>query len=376
MGVAHGATSVLAGNSPFPSVAGAGQRPSGLAQPLGGIDFDWCATSHSIDRGDVFPVCCALVMMVSGAPRANAPGRVIYVVGALFTFSRARPSAVPDDKGSVPWQSVLLSRCTASSTGETNARRSRVFTILVVYTKGFAALTTAAHSENRVGSYYDWSSECHFVVARPSVQPDLWAAYLGGARTSYRRFGVERVLEYEQTRDGKSTTLFFAALDQDGQVAGGMRAQGPYLHTDQAHAVTEWAGQVGAATLRAEISDRIPSGVIEMKTGWVSRDAPRRPELTAALARVFVHSMMLLNARYALGTVAAHAVRCWQSTGGVVSTGVTPVAYPDDRYLTAPMWWDREAYADLVAADQLPRLIDESAQLCEIGSPGLAAPTA
>jgi hypothetical protein len=50
--------------------------------------------------------------------------------------------------------------------------------------------------------------------------------------------------------------------------------------------------------------------------------------------------------------------------GWVVSTTVAPVAHPDDRYLTAPMWWDRKTYADLTEADQLPRLIDESAQLC------------
>ena len=107
------------------------------------------------------------------------------------------------------------------------------------------------------------------------------------------------------------------------------------------HALAEWAGRDRAATLRAEISDRIPAGVIEMKTGWVSPDVPRRLELTAALARVFVDAMTRLDVCSALGTVAAYVVRRWQTTGGVVSTTVAPVAHPDDRYLTAPMWWDR-----------------------------------
>jgi hypothetical protein len=235
----------------------------------------------------------------------------------------------------------------------------RGFTLVFMSTNGFTALTSAAHYARRVGNYYDPFSGCHFVIARPSVQPELWSAYLTGARASFRRFGVERVLEYEKTRDGTSTALFFAAIDGDGQVTGGMRAQGPYLHADQAHALVEWAGRDGAAALHTEISERIPAGVIEMKTGWVKHDAPKRPELTAALARVFVHSMTLLNARHALGTVAAHAV--------------APVAYPDDRYLTSPMWWDRETYADLAAADQLPRLIDESAQFCAAGRAGRSA---
>lgn len=330
--------------------------PGALGRFAGRVDFDWCATSHSNFPGRVLPASRTNVMIISFALTAPAPGRLACVVGALFTVSRA-------------WYSAALGN-------EAPVARPRVFTILLVYTKGFSALTSNAHSGNRVGSYYDPSAGCHFLVARPSAQPDLWTAYLEGARTSYRRFGVERVLEYEKTRDGKSTTLFFAAVDHDGQVAGGMRVQGPYLHPDQAHAVAEWAGHDGTETLRAEICERIPSGVIEMKTGWVCRDAPRRVELTAALARVFVHSVTLLDVRYALGTVAAHAVRCWQTTGGVVSRTVTPVAYPDERYLTAPMWWDRETYADLAAADQLPRLIDESAQLCGIGRPELPAPTA
>jgi hypothetical protein len=40
------------------------------------------------------------------------------------------------------------------------------------------------------------------------------------------------------------------------------------------------------------------------------------------------------------------------------------------------MWWDRETFADLAAAEQLPRLIDESAQLCDVDRPGLSAPAA
>src|SRR6478609_7409928 len=82
-----------------------------------------------------------------------------------------------------------------------------------------------------------------------------------------------------ETRAGPSAlALFFVAVDVDGQVAAGARAQGPCLHPNRAHALAEWAGLDGAATLRAESSDRIPAGVIEMKTGWVSPDVPRRLE--------------------------------------------------------------------------------------------------
>src|ERR1700712_5322390 len=117
--------------------------------------------------------------------------------------------------------------------------------------------------------YEDPSSGCSFVVATPAQQPGLWLAYLDGARRSYRKHGVEGVLEYDQVVDGSDTALFFVALDDRGAVVGGMRVQGAYLEVDQAHAIAEWAGREGTDELRSEIAARIADGVIEMKTGWV-----------------------------------------------------------------------------------------------------------
>jgi hypothetical protein len=342
---------------------------------LSGADRTGCGDSDGTrspppgnERAAAVPVI--YLMTINSALGARKSLRPEIEFSTLVTWSSDSHAGEPtaeqtsgDRIGSRMWRSPSFAERAA-------------FMLALMYANGFSALTSNLYYGNRVGSYYDPVSRYDFVIARPSEQPELWMAYLGGARTSYRRFGVERVLEYDRTRDGTSTALFFAAVDGDGQVAGGMRAQGPYLRAGQAHALVEWAGRDGAAALHAEISERIPAGVIEMKTGWVRHDAPRRVELTAALARVFVHSMALLNVRHALGTVAAHAVARWQTTGGVVSSRVAPVGYPDGRYLTSPMWWDRETFADLAAAEQLPRLIDESAQLCDVDRPGLSAPAA
>ena len=218
-------------------------------------------------------------------------------------------------------------------------------------------------SGEMTSEYNDSSSGCRFVVGTPSGQPALWLRYLAGAVDSYRRHGVEAVLEYESVVDGRGTSMFFAALDRTGEVVGGMRVQGPYLFAGEAHAVAEWAGAPGTAELISEIEARLGEGAIEMKTGWVSDIADRRNELTDGLARIFVHALQLSGARYALGTVAQHAQRRWRTTGGVVSPKVEPVAYPDDRYQTVVMWWDRDQVADLAAESQLPRLLDEAAQL-------------
>ncbi len=234
-----------------------------------------------------------------------------------------------------------------------------------MHPESFISLVDHEHSADIVGHYYDPSSECHFIVARPDTQPRLWQSYLDGACTNYRKHGVESVLEYDAIRDGDSTALFVVALEADGSIAGGMRMQGRYSRPEESHAVAEWAGRTGTTELVGEISERLSDGVIEMKNGWVSDHAVHRNELTAALARIFIHSLTLMNVRYVMATVGAHAVKRWQTTGGVVSGNVAAVNYPDDRYRTVLMWWDRQHFADLADADQLPFLLDESAQLAQ-----------
>ena len=214
-----------------------------------------------------------------------------------------------------------------------------------------------------VARYRDLLTGCLFVVAEPAAQPGLWREYLQGAETSYRKHDVESVLEYDSIIDGRQTALFFVALDESGAVVGGMRVQGPYSTPAQAHALTEWAGRPGTDELRQEIASRLAQGVVEMKTGWVQDAHPRRSELTDAMARMFVHALRLMDVRYVLGTVAEHARRRWQSTGGTISENVCAVAYPDDRYRTVPMWWDRETFADTALAHQLPHIVYEAAQL-------------
>ena len=223
--------------------------------------------------------------------------------------------------------------------------------------------TLGARGGRFIGSYEDLTSGCRFVYATPTEQPQIWAEFLLGALESYARYGVESVLEYDKVRDGSTTAMFTAALDRSGRVVGGMRAQGRYVSPVQAHAVAEWAGQPGEALLWGDIEDRLPAGVIEMKSGWVNERTPMRRELTSALARVVPHSMRLLQARYALCTVAEHAVRRWETTGARASSMIPAVAYPDDRYRTVPMWWDAEAVERLSTPEHWVALDTEWAEL-------------
>ncbi len=124
--------------------------------------------------------------------------------------------------------------------------------------------------------------------------------------------------------------------------------------------------------MTAQIAQRLPAGVIEVKAVWVEHHAEHKVALTAALARAFVHAMDLLQVRYALCTAATHAVTRWQTSGGVISAEVPAVAYPDERYRTKLMWWDRSRVGELVSPDQLTALTRESALL--LGNSAAASP--
>jgi hypothetical protein len=223
--------------------------------------------------------------------------------------------------------------------------------------------TLCAPGGRLIGSYRDLKSGCLFVYATPAEQPRLWNEFLRGALASYERYGVQSVLEYDKVRDGSTTAMFIAALDAAGNVVGGMRAQGRYDSPADAHAVSEWAGRPGEALLWGDIEDRLPLGVIEMKSGWVSESTPMRRELTSALARVVLHSMRLMEVDYALCTVAQHAVHRWETTGARVSSMIPAVAYPDDRYRTVPMWWDIKSAESLSAPEHWAVLGAEWADL-------------
>ncbi|WP_395727638.1 hypothetical protein [Nakamurella sp.] len=212
-------------------------------------------------------------------------------------------------------------------------------------------------------SYTITGTPYSIVVARPDAEPQLWEDYLSGALSSYRKYGVERVLEYEKVAPGETTTLFMPIVDPNGAVVGGVRVQGPYQDPDEAHALVEWDGRAGARALRRHLASRVPAGVVEMKTGWVSDDIRAKHILADAIARTPMHAMHLLDIRFALCTVADHAVRRWCASGAQCSEDVRPVAYPDDRYQTAPIWWDRATVPARIEKDHLVSLLDEQVQL-------------
>ncbi len=207
--------------------------------------------------------------------------------------------------------------------------------------------------------WWDPDAECTVVVSAPSVDPDLWQAYVTGAERSYRKHRVEKALDLAAFCDGADTAMFWATLDKNGRVIGGVRVRGPLTCADDSHAAVEWAGQRGLPAVQKMITDRLPFGVVEVKTAWVTADPKRAPSITRVLARAPLHSTVSLNAQFAMATSASHVLDRWASSGGVVASRIPATPYPDERYRTKIMWWDRRTFANHAEPSQASKIFAE-----------------
>ncbi len=211
-------------------------------------------------------------------------------------------------------------------------------------------------------SWRDTHTNCTLMVAQPSSEPELWSEFVAGAYRSYNNRGVEEALDIETMRSGSDTVMFFTVLDDAGRILAGLRAKGPLRSADDSHALVEWAGQPSQQAVRDMITARIPFGVLEMKSGWVSEDADRDLDLTTPLARSAFHMMALIDVQFCMATAAAYVLNRWRSSGGVVA-GIPAAPYPDERYQTKMIWWNRRDFVTHAEPGQVAKILTETSQL-------------
>jgi hypothetical protein len=208
-------------------------------------------------------------------------------------------------------------------------------------------------------SWRDPNIGCTVVISHPSADPGLWSEFLAGAYRSYRKHGVECVLDVDALRGGADTITFSAVVDDAGEVVGGLRAKGPLRSADDSHAVLEWAGHPGQQTVRKMITDRIPFGVLEMKSGWVIDDPHRNRLLTNVVARSGLQMMVLVDTQFCMFTAPTSVLNRWGSSGAVVAA-VPATPYPDERYRTKMLWWNRRDFFNYAQPDQVAKILAET----------------
>jgi hypothetical protein len=192
-------------------------------------------------------------------------------------------------------------------------------------------------------------------VAVPDGDPVLWRRYLDGARAVYGAHGVGAALDHDAVVDGADTTVFFAIVDDGDVCRGGLRVQGPYGRVDETHALRELDGSPGRGDLVRAVGSRLDDGIVETKTAWVDPAVDDPAAAADLLARMALPILVVTGARHLMATSADHSLRRWTSSGGRIDESVPSTPYPDERYRTRLMWWDREtldrtAAPDVVAA--------------------------
>ncbi len=213
-------------------------------------------------------------------------------------------------------------------------------------------------------SWRDPDIDCTLVISQPSTDSGLWTNYAAGAQRSYRKRGVECALDVDALRTGADTVMFCAVIDRAGKVVAGVRAKGPLRSADDSHAVAEWAGQPGQEAVRNMINDRVPFGILEMKSAWATDDPDRSPGLTSAMSRIAFPMMALLDIQFCMATAATYALNRWRSSGGVVAS-IPATPYPDERYQTKMMWWNRRDFVKYAEPDQVAKILTETNQLTQ-----------
>lgn len=239
---------------------------------------------------------------------------------------------------------------------------------------GSPVLTTVLDEGIR---WFDSDTGCTVVVSTPSADPALWDEFVEGAARSYHKHGIERALDMDSLTDEANTQLFHAVINDEGRIAAGIRAKGPLDSPEESHAIVEWADRPGLRTVYKMLSDRLPFGVVEMKTAWMTDDQSRSRALGSTLARTPFTTMALLDAQFVVATAGSHVLNRWRSSGGVVAAKVPATPYPDDRYRTKMMWWDRSTFTNDAEPEQVSKIFNEMAilarQLDHVGARALGS---
>ena len=90
----------------------------------------------------------------------------------------------------------------------------------------------------------------------------------------------------------------------------------------------------------------------EVKSAWVADGGTNGRALTRVLARSPIYTMALTDVRYVMATSALHVLEQWRSSGGVIAEHIAPAPYPDGRYQTSMIWWDRDTVLRHAEPDQ------------------------
>ena len=211
-------------------------------------------------------------------------------------------------------------------------------------------------------SFVDLASGVRFEGHHPLERPDLWKVYLEEGEGKYRSRGFEGTLRRAELEDGKDVSLFFLGFSPDGDPVAGVRFHGPLESSDQAAVIEEMAQSSEIEDIRGQIDSYIRYGVLEVKGAWAKGAAVTGVRLIAAITRAGTHAMNWLGAEHAVAAVSDMLSEIGASAGAR-AMGTTWVPFPDERYRTIAVSWQRARTYEFASPEHQQAMRREAEQL-------------
>jgi molybdopterin/thiamine biosynthesis adenylyltransferase/nitroreductase len=213
-------------------------------------------------------------------------------------------------------------------------------------------------------SFVDRESGVRFEGHHPFERPDLWQTYLNEGEERYREYGFEGTMRRREIEEGNGVSLFFLGFDSDGAPVAGVRCHGPLEASHQSFFMEEMGGSDEIADLARLIDDQVRTGALEVKGCWSKGHSTTGYRLIQAMSRGVTHAMNWLGADYAFAAVSDTLLApCGEA--GARAMGLSSVPYPNERYRTIGIAWNRACTAELSTPEHREALRLEALQLAQ-----------
>jgi molybdopterin/thiamine biosynthesis adenylyltransferase/nitroreductase len=196
----------------------------------------------------------------------------------------------------------------------------------------------------------------------PLERPDLWKIYLNEAEGIFRSRGFEGTLRRLELEEGNDVSLFLLGFDTDGNAVAGVRFHGPLEGPHQAAIIEEMATSPEIGVIHDLIEQEIRLGAVEVKGAWSKGASVVGSRLLTAISRSVTHGLNWLGAEFAIAAVSDTLMPVGTVTGGV-QVGTQWVPFPDERYRTIAISWQRGRTYELATPENQQAYRREAEQL-------------